>query len=91
MSSVGIAKLNINFVISFQCGKERNDPIVENFLILIFRLVWKFLKMKTGNRKIITGDNFKTEVLVQIFKPNFASPLRRLVLLKFLVCYLTAL
>ena len=46
---------------------------------------------ETGNRKIITRDNFKPEVLVQIFKANFAAPLRRYILLKFLFCCLTAL
>ena len=41
MDSVGIAESNFVFNVSFQCGEGRNDPILENLSVLLFRLVWK--------------------------------------------------
>ena len=66
MNSVGIAELNIVFNISFQCGEERNDPILEIDLVLIFRLVWKLQKTEPKVVKIIKCDNIKLEVLARI-------------------------
>ena len=71
MDSVEIAKLNITSGISFQCGKERNDPNLENVSVLIFRLVWKIQRTKPEIGNDVTRENIKLEVLVSseiIFK-----------------------
>ena len=42
MNSVGFSELNIVFdVFILVWSGEKNDPILENVSVLIFRLVWK--------------------------------------------------
>ena len=43
-----------HFNVSFWCGEETNDPISENVLVLMFRLVWKSQKTETEVEKKIT-------------------------------------
>ena len=49
---------------SFPCGAEKkNDPILENVLILVFRLVWKNQEMKPEVRNNVAREKIRPEVL----------------------------
>ena len=53
-------------MISFQCGEERNDPILENVSVSKFRSVWKFQKMKPEIESNFTCENIRPEVLANL-------------------------
>ena len=47
----------------YMCGEERNDPILENDPVLIFRLVWKIQKTEPVKNNV-TCEYIEPEVLV---------------------------
>ena len=51
---------------SFQCGAERNDLILENVFVLVFRFVWKLQKTKPEIKGGVVRENFRQEVLVSL-------------------------
>ena len=65
---------------SFQCGAEKkNDPILENVLILVFRLVWKNQEMNPEVRSSVARENIRPEVLaspksfLKIFRDTYVG------------------
>ena len=65
MNSVGI--LELNFIVNVSIlvwSRKENDPVLENVLVLVFRLVWKNRKMKAEIRNSVARENINPEVLV---------------------------
>ena len=49
---------------SFSVEQKRNDPILENVSVLVFKLVWKIQKMKPEIGNSVARENIRQEVLI---------------------------